>query len=113
MFTYLGSTLNFIVVSLPVFMDHKHKEISEISAECFYCIMLISGWSQFFNVATSFSDLVGFTSRIGSFLGICKELSSQTYGTVDGTSMVNSDEGCIAFEDVSYYTPTNRCLVKG
>lgn len=119
LWTYCGCVLNYVIVGLPVFVSGKTTTPAEVSALCFYCIMLVSGWSQFFNAAALFSDLAGLTSRIATFVEVCTDLKqAHDLGFVSGRSQLGggrvlSDSDCVQFVGVTYFTPSRRCLVKG
>ena len=74
-FTYFGSIVNYCVVALAIFVSGASHTISDVSADCFYCIMLISGWSVFFNSSKLLSDLAGYTARLGHMLEVANDVS--------------------------------------
>lgn len=74
-FTYFGSIVNYCVVALAIFVSGAAHTISDVSADCFYCIMLISGWSVFFNSSKLLSDLAGYTARLGHMLEVSSDVS--------------------------------------
>eukprot|EP00727_Mastigamoeba_balamuthi_P011305 m51a1_g6798 hypothetical protein (627) ;mRNA; f:211020-213443 len=108
-FQYCGAIVNYIVVALPVFINGRKASAAEIAANCFYAIELVQGFSMFFKCAKQFSELAGLTSRLGTLLEVSDELTAMRK-SVTGSTVAHSD--CVEFENVTYWTPTNHCLVK-
>eukprot|EP01105_Mastigella_eilhardi_P025642 TRINITY_DN7039_c0_g1_i1.p1 TRINITY_DN7039_c0_g1~~TRINITY_DN7039_c0_g1_i1.p1 ORF type:complete len:640 (+),score=149.24 TRINITY_DN7039_c0_g1_i1:49-1968(+) len=121
LFTYFGSILNYIVVALPVFMGGVTFTSADVAANSFYCIMLVSGFSQFFNVASPITDLAGYASRLGTLLEVFNDLSP--VGTPSSAPAEHEDDAVagkkqmldaefVGFDGVTYYSPAKRLLVK-
>ncbi|KAK2098059.1 hypothetical protein P7K49_023510 [Saguinus oedipus] len=72
-FDYLGSILNYIVIAIPIF-SWVYGELSPaefsilVSKNAFVCIYLISCYTQFIDLSTTFSDT---RTGLGSFRRRC------------------------------------------
>ncbi|XP_016063686.1 PREDICTED: ATP-binding cassette sub-family D member 4 isoform X4 [Miniopterus natalensis] len=70
MFDYLGSILSYVVIAIPIFSgvygDLSPTELSTlVSKNAFVCIYLISCFTRLIDLSTTFSDVAGYTHRIG------------------------------------------------
>ena len=132
-FTYFGSIVNYCVVALAIFVSGASHTISDVSADCFYCIMLISGWSVFFNSSKLLSDLAGYTARLGHMFEVANDVSrlarvqkqehalaalaeskaeeDENSATVSTSTTAPSAEA-IAVRHVTTYTPDRRVLAR-
>ncbi|KAM5244634.1 lysosomal cobalamin transporter ABCD4 isoform 2-T2 [Hipposideros larvatus] len=69
-FDYLGSILSYVVIAIPIFSgvygDLSPTELSTlVSKNAFVCIYLISCFTRLIDLSTTFSDVAGYTYRIG------------------------------------------------
>ncbi|XP_074091831.1 lysosomal cobalamin transporter ABCD4 isoform X2 [Macrotis lagotis] len=69
-FDYLGSILSYVIIAIPIFSgiygDLTPAELSAlVSKNAFVSIYLISCFSQLIDLSTTFSDVAGYTHRIG------------------------------------------------
>ncbi|XP_074146135.1 LOW QUALITY PROTEIN: lysosomal cobalamin transporter ABCD4 [Sminthopsis crassicaudata] len=69
-FDYLGSILSYVVIAIPIFSgvygDLAPAELSAlVSKNAFVSIYLIGCFSQLIDLSATFSDVAGYTHRIG------------------------------------------------
>ncbi|KAF9901448.1 ATP-binding cassette sub- D member 4 [Linnemannia zychae] len=104
--SYFGSIMSYVIVAIPIFLGHYDGlPPSEISAVI----------SKIIKCGTEFSDLAGYTSRLGQLMEALDTLSTEMeniaidYPHEESLSMDSS----IRFENVSFSTPAGELIVTG
>jgi hypothetical protein len=72
--------MSYVVIAIPIFTgvldDKPPSELSEIIAKnTFLCLYLISSFTAIIYLSESFSDVAGYTARIGQFIDIIGDYS--------------------------------------
>ncbi|KAJ3318287.1 ATP-binding cassette sub- D member 4 [Blyttiomyces sp. JEL0837] len=108
---YFGSCVAYLIVAIPIFdgtLDGKTSaEISEIVAKnLFVSLYLIFKFTQITDLAQRYSDLAGYTARVGKLLEAIDSL--QTPGNVSSANKHDAE-----IEDAVYtpdFNPTPPCV---
>ncbi|KAI8987578.1 ATP-binding cassette sub-family D member 4 [Mycotypha africana] len=100
-FSYLGSVLSYLIISIPLFMGvFDGKDASElssiISANSFVAMYLIYLFSTILEQSSKVSDLAGYTARISELLETLNEINEK------------ADEECRQSEKLSTSSGSNR-----
>lgn len=82
-FDYLGSILSYVVIAIPIFSgvygDLSPTELSTlVSKNAFVCIYLINCFTQLIDLSTTFSDVAGYTHRIGELQEALLDMSRKS-----------------------------------
>ncbi len=85
LFGYIGSILNLFIIAFATFVlqTYGRKEetpgqlMARIQMDSFGVIMLVYGFTQFIQLAADFSELAGYTARIGHMNEILTELQKR------------------------------------
>ncbi|PRP87933.1 hypothetical protein PROFUN_02670 [Planoprotostelium fungivorum] len=115
-FSYWGSIVNYIIVSLPILYFPNQEVINSpyfIGVASFNCMMLMYSFSLLIGLAPKLSELAGLTSRIHHLL---TDLDSTIREEADESTPAPSAtlQGDILFhlKSVSLYTPKEECLFR-
>ncbi|KAG0277296.1 ATP-binding cassette sub- D member 4 [Linnemannia exigua] len=118
--SYFGSIMSYVIVAVPIFLG-KYDGLppSEISAVIskisFVSMYLTFQFSQIIKCGAEFSDLAGYTSRLGQLMEALDMLSTEMeniaidYPHEESLSMDSS----IRFENVTFSTPGGELIVSG
>nr|XP_025725450.1 ATP-binding cassette sub-family D member 4 isoform X3 [Callorhinus ursinus] len=84
-FDYLGSILSYVVMAIPIFRgvygDLSPTELSTlVSKNAFVCIYLISCFTGLIDLSSTFSDVAGYTHRIGELQETLLDMSLKSQG---------------------------------
>jgi len=84
-FDYLGSILSYVVIAIPIFSgvygDLSPTELSTlVSKNAFVCIYLISCFTGLIDLSSTFSDVAGYTHRIGELQETLLDMSLKSRG---------------------------------
>ncbi|XP_064427419.1 lysosomal cobalamin transporter ABCD4 isoform X2 [Mirounga angustirostris] len=84
-FDYLGSILSYVVIAIPIFSgvygDLSPTELSTlVSKNAFVCIYLISCFTGLIDLSGTFSDVAGYTHRIGELQETLLDMSLKSRG---------------------------------
>ncbi|XP_027427877.1 lysosomal cobalamin transporter ABCD4 isoform X1 [Zalophus californianus] len=84
-FDYLGSILSYVVLAIPIFRgvygDLSPTELSTlVSKNAFVCIYLISCFTGLIDLSSTFSDVAGYTHRIGELQETLLDMSLKSQG---------------------------------
>ncbi|XP_016818971.1 lysosomal cobalamin transporter ABCD4 isoform X1 [Cricetulus griseus] len=82
-FDYLGGILSYVVIAIPIFSgihgDLSPTELSTlVSKNAFVCIYLINCFTQLIDLSTTFSDVAGYTHRIGELQEALLDMSRKS-----------------------------------
>ncbi|KAF9130064.1 hypothetical protein BGW39_003514 [Mortierella sp. 14UC] len=104
--SYFGSIMSYVIVAIPIFLgQYDGLPPSEISAVI----------SKIIKCGTEFSDLAGYTSRLGQLMEALDTLSTEMenvaidYPHEESLSMDSS----IRFKNVTFSTPAGELIVSG
>ncbi|KAJ2546824.1 hypothetical protein EV175_005458 [Coemansia sp. RSA 1933] len=115
-FSYLGSTVSYVIIAIPIFMgSYDDKSSSElgsiISLNAFVSIYLIYRFTVVIEQAKRLADVAGYTARI---VQLWEELDALDEGAGDATSRPQpGPSGRILIEDLTVVTPAGIPLVRG
>ncbi|GJJ77348.1 ATP-binding cassette, subfamily D (ALD), member 4 [Entomortierella parvispora] len=116
--SYFGSILSYVIIAIPIFMgDYDHLPPSDItvviSKISFVSMYLTYQFSKIIKCGTDFSDVAGYTSRLGQLMEALDNLNTEMENiAIDfpHEESVSSDS-TIRFEDVSFNTPSGELIV--
>ncbi|XP_048218189.1 lysosomal cobalamin transporter ABCD4 isoform X2 [Perognathus longimembris pacificus] len=82
-FDYLGSILSYVVIAIPIFSgvygDLSPTELSTlVSKNAFVCMYLINCFTRLIDLSTTFSDVAGYTHRIGELQEALLDMSQKS-----------------------------------
>ncbi|KAI9502829.1 hypothetical protein GGI25_002606 [Coemansia spiralis] len=112
-FAYLGSTVSYVIIAIPIFMgvynDKSSSEMSSIiSLNAFVSIYLIYRFSSVIEQAKKLADVAGYSARVVQLweeLDILDEDADETKHIYPGES------GKIVLKDLTVKTPNGMPLV--
>ncbi|KAF9141048.1 ATP-binding cassette sub- D member 4 [Mortierella sp. GBA39] len=118
--SYFGSILSYVIIAIPIFLgrydDLPASDLSAIiSKTSFVSMYLTYQFSQVIKCGTEFSDLAGYTSRLGQLMEALDMLSTEMeniaidYPHEESLSMDSS----IRLENVTFSTPAGEVIVSG
>ncbi|KAK9762876.1 hypothetical protein K7432_010949 [Basidiobolus ranarum] len=122
LYSYFGSILSYVIIAIPIFMTHKYDSIDDadlsalISKHAFLIMYLNHKFSVIVQQAKRFTDLAGYTARIGQMFEVMDDAYSEIenrsiehpYSDVSGrdtTSIILKNVGCV--------TPSGKLLYSG
>ncbi|KAG0044219.1 ATP-binding cassette sub- D member 4, partial [Gryganskiella cystojenkinii] len=117
--SYFGSILSYVIIAIPIFWGvYDHLPPSEISAVIskmsFVSMYLTYQFSKIIQCGIDFSDVAGYTSRLGQLMEALDTLNSEMENiAIDfpHEESVSSDSA-IRFEKVSFDTPSGDLIVQ-
>ncbi|KAF9921187.1 ATP-binding cassette sub- D member 4 [Linnemannia zychae] len=118
--SYFGSILSYVIIAIPIFLgqydDLPSSDISAIISKISFVSMYLTyQFSQIIKCGTQFSDLAGYTSRLGQLMEALDMLNTEMENIAidfpheESMSMDSS----IRFENVTFSTPTGELIVSG
>ncbi|KAK5827188.1 ABC transporter transmembrane region 2-domain-containing protein [Linnemannia elongata] len=118
--SYFGSILSYVIIAIPIFLGrYDGMPASDLSAiiskTSFVSMYLTYQFSQIIKCGAEFSDLAGYTSRLGQLMEALDMLSTEMeniaidYPHEESLSMDSS----IRLENVTFSTPAGELIVSG
>ncbi|XP_004348078.2 ATP-binding cassette sub-family D member 4 [Capsaspora owczarzaki ATCC 30864] len=120
LFDYAGSILSYLVIAVPIFAGRYDDQLSNISTvisqSAFVSIYLISCFSTLIDLSTEFSNLAGFTHRLGEMMEVFMDTSllrpvAQDNDDEDPDERAASTQKTIVFDHVSFETPKDHVQI--
>ncbi|XP_037072354.1 LOW QUALITY PROTEIN: lysosomal cobalamin transporter ABCD4-like [Pollicipes pollicipes] len=110
LFDYLGGILNYLVISIPIFAglydDRTPQQLSAlISQNSFVCMYLIFNFTQLVDLASSATDVVGCTHRVGQLVERLAVLEQRWKSSPHTPDEDTSGGAPPAADDPQYDTP--------
>ncbi|KAF9938801.1 ATP-binding cassette sub- D member 4 [Mortierella alpina] len=116
--SYFGSILSYVIIAIPIFMgvydDLPSPDISAvISKISFVSMYLTFQFSKVIQCGTDFSDVAGYTSRLGQLLEVLDHLNTEMENiAIDFPhEEAMSTDTSIRFENVSFDTPSGDVVI--
>ncbi|KAF9117192.1 hypothetical protein BGX27_000041 [Mortierella sp. AM989] len=116
--SYFGSILSYVIIAIPIFWGVYDglppTDISVvISKVSFVSIYLTHQFSKIIQCSTDFSDLAGYTSRLGQLMEALNELNVEMENiAIDFPhEEALSHDTSIRFENVTFNTPSGDLVV--
>ncbi|ORZ23878.1 ABC transporter transmembrane region 2-domain-containing protein [Lobosporangium transversale] len=116
--SYFGSILSYVIIAIPIFWgvydDLPPSDISAvISKTSFVSMYLTFQFSKVIQCSTDFSDLAGYTSRLGQLMEALDGLNMELENiAIDFPhEEVMSHDTSIRFENVSFNTPSGDLII--
>ncbi|KAF9208939.1 ATP-binding cassette sub- D member 4 [Haplosporangium sp. Z 27] len=116
--SYFGSILSYVIIAIPIFWGvYDGLPPSDISAviskTSFVSMYLTYQFSKIIQCATDFSDLAGYTSRMGQLMEALDEINVEIENiAIDFPhEEAFSHDSSIHFENVSITTPTGDLVI--
>ncbi|KAG0208103.1 hypothetical protein BGX28_000859 [Mortierella sp. GBA30] len=116
--SYFGSILSYVIIGIPIFMgvydDLPAPDISAvISKISFVSMYLTFQFSKVIQCGTDFSDVAGYTSRLGQLLEALDELDTEMENIdVDFPHEEANSDSSIQFKNVSFDTPSGDPVIR-
>ncbi|KAG0373081.1 ATP-binding cassette sub- D member 4 [Mortierella sp. AD032] len=118
--SYFGSIMSYVIVAIPIFLgkydDLSPSEISAVISKISFVSMYLTFlFSQIIKCGAEFSDLAGYTSRMGQLMEALDMLSTEMeniaidYPHEESLSMDSS----IRFENVTFSKPGGERILSG
>ncbi|KAF9105384.1 hypothetical protein BGX29_000083 [Mortierella sp. GBA35] len=118
--SYFGSILSYVIIAIPIFLGQYDglppSDLSAIISKISFVSMYLTyQFSKIIKCGTEFSDLAGYTSRLGQLMEALDALSTEMeniaidYPHEESLSMDSS----IRFENVTFETPAGDLVVSG
>ncbi|KAF9945181.1 ATP-binding cassette sub- D member 4, partial [Modicella reniformis] len=105
--SYFASILSYVIIAVPIFWGtYDHLPTADISS-------LISKFSKIIECTTDFSDLAGYTSRLGQLMEALEEMNIEIENiAIDFPhEEVLSTDNSIRLENISFHTPTGDLII--
>ncbi|KAF9434465.1 ATP-binding cassette sub- D member 4, partial [Entomortierella beljakovae] len=116
--SYFGSILSYVIIAIPIFWgvydDKSNSDLSAlISMSAFLSMYLTFQFSKVIKCTSDFSDLAGYTSRLGQFIEALDELNIELENiAIDFPhEEALSHDTSIRLENVSFNTPVGDLVV--
>ncbi|KAI7817319.1 ABC transporter transmembrane region 2-domain-containing protein [Gamsiella multidivaricata] len=116
--SYFGSILSYVIIAIPIFWgSYDHLPPSDISAvisrTSFVSMYLTYLFSKIIQCSTDFSDLAGYTSRLGQLMEALDELNTEieTIAIEFPHEEALSMDTSIRFRNVAFNTPTGDLVM--
>ncbi|KAF9344186.1 hypothetical protein BGX26_004674 [Mortierella sp. AD094] len=116
--SYFGSILSYVIIAIPIFWGvYDGLPPSDISAVIskvsFVSMYLTYLFSKVIQCSSDFSDLAGYTSRLGQLMEALNEINVEMENiAIDFPhEEALSRDTSIRFEDVSFTTPTGDLVI--
>ncbi|KAF9908471.1 ATP-binding cassette sub- D member 4, partial [Lobosporangium transversale] len=112
--SYFGSILSYVIIAIPIFWGvYDDLPPSDISATSFVSMYLTFQFSKVIQCSTDFSDLAGYTSRLGQLMEALDGLNMELENiAIDFPhEEVMSHDTSIRFENVSFNTPSGDLII--
>ncbi|KAF9582577.1 hypothetical protein BGW38_000043 [Lunasporangiospora selenospora] len=113
--SYFGSILSYVIIAIPIFWGtYDALPPTDVSVIAFVSMYLTYQFSQVIKCAQDFSDLAGYTSRLGQLMEALEELNTEMENVaIDFPHETNAQsDTSIRFEKVTLSTPTGEPVVK-
>ncbi|KAI1318823.1 ATP-binding cassette sub- D member 4 [Mortierella claussenii] len=118
--SYFGSILSYVIIAIPIFWGlYDGLPPSDVSAVIskisFVSMYLTYQFSKIIQCGTDFSDLAGYTSRLGQLMEALDALNTEMENiAIDFPhEEAMSQETSIRFENVSFNTPNGDLVISG
>ncbi|KAG0295628.1 ATP-binding cassette sub- D member 4 [Dissophora globulifera] len=116
--SYFGSILSYVIIAVPIFWGvYDHLPPSDVSAVIskisFVSMYLTYQFSKIIQCGTDFSDLAGYTSRLGQLMEALDQLNTEMENiAIDFPhEEAMSSDTSIRFENVSFNTPAGDLVL--
>ncbi|KAG0257865.1 hypothetical protein BG011_003718 [Mortierella polycephala] len=116
--SYFGSILSYVIISVPIFMgkydDLPSSDVSSvISKISFVSMYLTYQFSKIIQCGTDFSDVAGYTSRLGQLMEALDEMNAELENIAIDFPHEESMtmDASIRFENVSFDTPAGDLII--